>query len=122
MSVSFEALAMAGLDYNECDMSMEEWEQSEMMIPPHLLAQEEEEKEESGDHISLHGVQELFRSSSKTDDQSRGKCSARKDQLPIIISRVKKTNLVKQLSSKKMMMVEIIGSYLTYASLGLRQT
>ncbi|KAL8109086.1 hypothetical protein AgCh_025254 [Apium graveolens] len=126
MSVSsLEALAMAGVDCNECGMTMEEWEQWEMITPPHLLA-EEDEKEESGDHadhLSLHQVdQVVFQSSSKLEELSRGKCSGRKDQLPIIINKVKKTKLVKQLSSKKMLMIDIIGRYLTYSGFGLGQT
>ncbi|GAV84674.1 hypothetical protein CFOL_v3_28116 [Cephalotus follicularis] len=44
MSVSLEALAMAGLDYNEWGLDTEEWERKDLetMPPPHLLAEEEE--------------------------------------------------------------------------------
>ncbi|XP_059623042.1 uncharacterized protein LOC132266206 [Cornus florida] len=41
MSVSLEALAMAGANYVEWGMDIEEWERRE--TPPHLLAEEEEE-------------------------------------------------------------------------------
>lgn len=42
MSVSLEALAMAGADYLEWDMDVEEWEQKDLEPPlPHLLVEEE---------------------------------------------------------------------------------
>ncbi|KAG6600647.1 hypothetical protein SDJN03_05880, partial [Cucurbita argyrosperma subsp. sororia] len=48
MSVSLEALAMAGIDSNERAMDAEEWERNEMEknIPPHLLADEDNEEDE----------------------------------------------------------------------------
>ncbi|XVF15110.1 hypothetical protein REPUB_Repub09cG0121100 [Reevesia pubescens] len=47
MSVSIEALAMAGTDYIEWGMGIEEWEQEELEFPPaYLLADEEEGEEE----------------------------------------------------------------------------
>ncbi|ONI02291.1 hypothetical protein PRUPE_6G188600 [Prunus persica] len=45
MSVSLEALAMAGKDYLSIAMTVEEWERLELS-PPHLLAEDEEEKDE----------------------------------------------------------------------------
>ncbi|GAA0166896.1 hypothetical protein LIER_21953 [Lithospermum erythrorhizon] len=38
MTISLEALAMAGVDYNEYGMSMKKYESQEMDIPPHLWA------------------------------------------------------------------------------------
>lgn len=101
MSVSFEALAMAGVDYNECGISMEEWEQSEMTTPPHLLAEEEWERTEMT-------VPVVFPSFSNTVQESRDKCKGDKKLPPIFMSRVKKINLVKQLSSKTMMIDNIL--------------
>ena len=47
MSVSLEALAMAGVNYLESGMDIEEWERQDLGPPPsHLLAEEEEEEEE----------------------------------------------------------------------------
>lgn len=111
MSVSFEALAMAGVDFNECGMTVEEWERPEMMTPPYLLAEEEvEENGDYKDHISLKEVPVLFPvlfpSSSKVEE-SRGKCEGEK-KLPVIMSKVKNVNLVKQLSSKKIMIESML--------------
>lgn len=98
MSVSFEALAMAGVDYNECGMSMEEWERSEMTTPPHLLADEDEwEQSEMLMSVPL---------SSKMVEENRDKCKGEK-KLPLI-TKVKKVNLVKQLSSKTRMIDNIL--------------
>ncbi|OMO73101.1 Tetratricopeptide-like helical [Corchorus olitorius] len=45
MSVSIEALAMAGTDYVEWGMEIEEWENGELLEPPpHLLAEETQEE------------------------------------------------------------------------------
>ena len=46
MSVSMEALAMAGADCYEWGMDVEEWEREDIELepPPHLLADEEEKK------------------------------------------------------------------------------
>ncbi|CAL9233471.1 unnamed protein product [Arabidopsis halleri] len=41
-----EALAMAGVDYQEWGLSIEEWELQESVVPPHLLADDFEEKEQ----------------------------------------------------------------------------
>ncbi|KAI5324644.1 hypothetical protein L3X38_033717 [Prunus dulcis] len=47
MSVSLEALAMAGTDYRSIAMTVEEWERCDLELsPPHLLAEDEEEKDE----------------------------------------------------------------------------
>ncbi|BFG35491.1 hypothetical protein CerSpe_217650 [Prunus speciosa] len=47
MSVSLEALAMAGTDYLSISMTVEEWERCDLELsPPHLLAEDEEEKDE----------------------------------------------------------------------------
>ncbi|XVF15215.1 hypothetical protein REPUB_Repub09cG0131500 [Reevesia pubescens] len=46
MSVSIEALAMAGTDYIEWGMGIEEWEQELEFPPAYLLADEEEGEEE----------------------------------------------------------------------------
>nr|GMD56427.1 Tetratricopeptide-like helical [Ipomoea batatas] len=40
--ISLEALAMAGADYEECSRSMEELEGDE--VPPHLLADDDDEE------------------------------------------------------------------------------
>ena len=47
MSVSMEALAMAGADCYEWGMDVEEWEREDVELepPPHLLADEEEKEE-----------------------------------------------------------------------------
>ncbi|XVE83126.1 hypothetical protein DITRI_Ditri16bG0062300 [Diplodiscus trichospermus] len=45
-SVSIEALAMAGVDFMEWGMDIEEWERDDELPPPHLLADDEEEEEE----------------------------------------------------------------------------
>ncbi|KAF3439329.1 hypothetical protein FNV43_RR17606 [Rhamnella rubrinervis] len=46
MSVSLEALAMAGVDYHEAGICIEEWEAEDLEeTPAHLLAEEEEEEE-----------------------------------------------------------------------------
>ncbi|KAF8100351.1 hypothetical protein N665_0226s0013 [Sinapis alba] len=47
--VSVEALAMAGADYQEWGLSIEEWEFQESVVPPHLLA-DDAEKDEEEDH------------------------------------------------------------------------
>ncbi|KAG2286537.1 hypothetical protein Bca52824_046141 [Brassica carinata] len=44
-----EALAMAGADYQEWGLSIEEWEFQESVVPPHLLA-DDAEKDEEEDH------------------------------------------------------------------------
>ncbi|KDP46814.1 hypothetical protein JCGZ_24023 [Jatropha curcas] len=51
MSASIEALAMAGVDYQDTchGVHIEEWERedlAELPPPPHLLADEEKEEEE----------------------------------------------------------------------------
>ncbi|KAI3794528.1 hypothetical protein L1987_37160 [Smallanthus sonchifolius] len=47
MSVSIEALAMAGVDYNEWGMDFEEWERMEMgPPPPHLYADDYDQEHE----------------------------------------------------------------------------
>ncbi|KAL4578024.1 hypothetical protein LXL04_014139 [Taraxacum kok-saghyz] len=47
MSISIEALAMAGVDYNEWGMDFEEWERMQEMgpPPPHLYSEDYEEDE-----------------------------------------------------------------------------
>ena len=45
MSVSIEALVMAGVDYLEWGMDIEEWERDDEVSPPHLLADDGEEEE-----------------------------------------------------------------------------
>ncbi|KAI3518938.1 hypothetical protein L1887_07844 [Cichorium endivia] len=46
MSISIEALAMAGVDYNEWGIDFEEWERMEMgPPPPHLYSEDYEEDE-----------------------------------------------------------------------------
>lgn len=58
MSVSIEALAMAGADYVEWGIDMEEWEQREMeRPPPHLLADEEEKE---GDEKKMRGNMKYY--------------------------------------------------------------
>ena len=43
MSVSLEALAMAGTDYFSIAIDVEEWKRRDLeLCPPHLLAEEEE--------------------------------------------------------------------------------
>ncbi|MFQ6625165.1 hypothetical protein Gotur_003993 [Gossypium turneri] len=46
MTVSIEALAMAGVDYNEWGLDIERWEDDDdsHCPPPHLLAEENEEE------------------------------------------------------------------------------
>ncbi|KAA0044707.1 Tetratricopeptide-like helical [Cucumis melo var. makuwa] len=51
MSVSLEALAMAGIDSNEWGMDAQEWERNEIdVVPPHLLADEEDD--EDGEYVT----------------------------------------------------------------------
>lgn len=40
-----EALAMAGVDYQEWGLCIEEWELQESVVPPHLIADDFEEEE-----------------------------------------------------------------------------
>ena len=104
MSISFEALAMAGADYHECGISMEEWERSEMMTPPHLLAEEEEEeREDHRGHMSSGELVPVFFSSSSRNGEEeycRDKYKGEK-KLGMI-------KLVKQLSSKTMMIERML--------------
>ncbi|KAK5785295.1 uncharacterized protein LOC128283873 [Gossypium arboreum] len=46
MSLSIEALAMAGVDYVEWGLDIEEWEREDELPPPHLLADDNEKEEE----------------------------------------------------------------------------
>ncbi|MBA0741924.1 hypothetical protein Gogos_015042 [Gossypium gossypioides] len=46
MSLSIEALAMAGVDYVERGLDIEEWERDDELPPPHLLAHNNEKEEE----------------------------------------------------------------------------
>lgn len=68
--VSLEALAMAGVNYVEYGMSIEEWEHRELdpYPPPHLLADEEE------DESSIVGDRRytLTRQSSFNEEQECG--------------------------------------------------
>ncbi|XP_010419265.1 PREDICTED: uncharacterized protein LOC104704969 [Camelina sativa] len=41
-----DALAMAGVEYQEWGLSIEEWELQESVVPPHLLADDSDEEEE----------------------------------------------------------------------------
>uniref|UniRef100_A0A5B7BHW5 Uncharacterized protein n=1 Tax=Davidia involucrata TaxID=16924 RepID=A0A5B7BHW5_DAVIN len=43
MSISIEALAMAGANYLESGMEIEEWERRDLETPPYLLAEAEDE-------------------------------------------------------------------------------
>ncbi|KAJ4890804.1 Uncharacterized protein Rs2_30552 [Raphanus sativus] len=45
-----EALAMAGEDYQQWGLSIDEWEFQESVVPPHLLADDYSSEEE--DHIN----------------------------------------------------------------------
>ncbi|CAK9151223.1 unnamed protein product [Ilex paraguariensis] len=46
MSISIEALAMAGANYLECSVDFEQWEHRDLdPPPPHLLAEEDAEEE-----------------------------------------------------------------------------
>ncbi|GMP26057.1 hypothetical protein CsSME_00002652 [Camellia sinensis var. sinensis] len=45
MSISFEALAMSGTNYQEFGMDIEEWERHDSEVPSHLYADEGEEEE-----------------------------------------------------------------------------
>ncbi|KAK8672963.1 hypothetical protein V6N13_111319 [Hibiscus sabdariffa] len=44
MPASIEALAMAGVDYMEWGMDIEEWECDDEVPPPHLLADYDEDE------------------------------------------------------------------------------
>ncbi|MBA0694235.1 hypothetical protein Goari_004551, partial [Gossypium aridum] len=46
MSLSIEAIAMAGVDYVEWGLDIEEWERDDELPPPHLLAHNNEKEEE----------------------------------------------------------------------------
>ncbi|KAK8716502.1 hypothetical protein V6N13_043809 [Hibiscus sabdariffa] len=46
MPVSIEALAMAGVDYMDWGMDIEEWECDDELPPPHLLADDDDDKED----------------------------------------------------------------------------
>ncbi|XVE83127.1 hypothetical protein DITRI_Ditri16bG0062400 [Diplodiscus trichospermus] len=55
MMVPIEALAMAGVDYNEWGLDIEKWEDDNSERPPqHLLADEEEEEPE---RFTEHGTE-----------------------------------------------------------------
>lgn len=49
MSVSIEALAMAGVDYLDYTIETEEWETP----PPHLLAEEEKDRQENKNEVKI---------------------------------------------------------------------
>ncbi|CAA7019836.1 unnamed protein product [Microthlaspi erraticum] len=53
MMVSMEALAMAGSDYQEWGLSIDEWGLQESVVPPHLLADDfqEEDHPEDDDRV-----------------------------------------------------------------------
>lgn len=42
---------MAGVDYQEWGLSIEEWELQESVVPPHLLADDSEEEDYNRDNI-----------------------------------------------------------------------
>ncbi|KAL5751503.1 hypothetical protein ACOSP7_021712 [Xanthoceras sorbifolium] len=64
MSISIEALAMAGVEYVEWGMDVEEWERedSDAPPPPHLLAEEEEGDDDDADGETSGGVTLDYRS------------------------------------------------------------
>ncbi|CAK9325055.1 unnamed protein product [Citrullus colocynthis] len=54
MSVSLEALAMAGIDSNEWAMDAQEWERNETeidVVPPHLLANEDDNDDDDDENV-----------------------------------------------------------------------
>lgn len=55
MSVSIEALAMAGANYIECGIDTEQWEREDLaeLPPPHLLAEEEDDEEAAAAALKL---------------------------------------------------------------------
>ncbi|XWS44945.1 hypothetical protein CRYUN_Cryun15aG0093700 [Craigia yunnanensis] len=57
MTVAIEALAMAGVDYNEWGLDIDKWEDDGSEWPPqHLLAEEEDEEPEP-ERVMKHGTQ-----------------------------------------------------------------
>ncbi|ESR41452.1 hypothetical protein CICLE_v10027310mg [Citrus x clementina] len=83
MSVSVEALAMAGADYHESGIDVEEWEREDIELepPPHLLANEEEKEEYlsvashfSEDNDTVGAVENSSCEESKTDLEAKLAC------------------------------------------------
>ncbi|KAG7015382.1 hypothetical protein SDJN02_23017, partial [Cucurbita argyrosperma subsp. argyrosperma] len=61
MSVSLEALAMAGIDSNEWAMDAKEWERDEMVndVPPHLLVEEDNDNDDETAITTLSKIQQF---------------------------------------------------------------
>ncbi|OMO95299.1 hypothetical protein COLO4_15989 [Corchorus olitorius] len=57
MTASIEALAMAGVDYNEWGLSIKKWEADDQSnwAPPHLLAEEEPQRVSKHDFEIMNG-------------------------------------------------------------------
>ncbi|CAF2049811.1 BnaA09g42710D [Brassica napus] len=80
MMVSMEALAMAGDDYQEWGLSIDEYEYQESVVPSHLLAEEDcsEEDSEEEDHVNddnrdFDGVEAKHHVTCDVRDSSVGK-------------------------------------------------
>ena len=85
MSVSLEALAMAGANYLESGMDIEEWEQQDLgPPPPHLLAEEEEREEE----------EKIYQKKNNEDDGRIG------DDLVTILYHVKES-LIRMITNER---------------------
>ncbi|MBA0707154.1 hypothetical protein Golax_019228, partial [Gossypium laxum] len=79
MSVSIEALAMAGVDYNEWGLDIEKWEDDDdsQCPPPHLLA---EKNEEEPARVVEQGTRIIGTSSPtrRSEDDAGGECKHRR--------------------------------------------
>lgn len=89
MSVSMEALAMAGADYLEYGKDIEEWEHEDLEpTPPHLLADDDDDEEEDVrakfqyGFPSLHFSQDLLKPS-RHSSSSGGYDNGDEDQITI---------------------------------------
>ncbi|XP_010472221.1 PREDICTED: uncharacterized protein LOC104751873 [Camelina sativa] len=68
---SMDALAMAGVEYQEWGLSIEEWELQESVVPPHLLADDSDEEEEDHRNNNDSEVEEKEDHLRDDDDDDR---------------------------------------------------
>lgn len=79
MSVSTEALAMAGVDYMEWGMDVEEWERDDELPPPHLLADRDVEEEEEKEFMQRQLEQNISCNNKPEDDSGSGRMMVKLD-------------------------------------------
>ncbi|XVF15213.1 hypothetical protein REPUB_Repub09cG0131100 [Reevesia pubescens] len=63
---------MAGVDYVEWDLDVEEWERDNELPPPHLLADDDEEEEEEEEFMKGQFVQNSCLSSYNNTEDDNG--------------------------------------------------